>query len=163
MRVATPVGNSAKGGAPPVLGAPTGTAPPGAAQERASPISDAAWERHHAWHAECWAVQVMKPEKPTERDVNQGEGNRVAALHYNDQLREFVIKTADSYHHQAGSCKMGLDDISVVDPQLRVYGVEGLRVADASVMPQVPSGNCNAGIMMIAEKVSDLIKTEHNI
>jgi len=90
VRVATPVGNSAKGGAPPVLGAPTGTAPPGAAQERASPISDAAWERHHAWHAECWAVQVMKPEKPTERDVNQGEGNRVAALHYNDQLREFV-------------------------------------------------------------------------
>lgn len=80
-----------------------------------------------------------------------------------DQLRAFVRQTADSYHHQAGSCKMGLDDMAVVDPHLRVYGVEGLRVADASVMPVVPSGNCHTGIVMIAEKVSDLIKDEHGL
>lgn len=78
-----------------------------------------------------------------------------------EQLQEFVQQTGDSYHHQAGSCKMGLDDMAVVDPQLRVYGVEGLRVADASVMPVVPSGNCHTGIVMIAEKVSDLIKDEY--
>jgi len=57
------------------------------------------------------------------------------------QLRTFVQRNADSYHHQAGSCRMGLDDMAVVDPELRVFGVGGLRVADASVMPSVPSGN----------------------
>jgi choline dehydrogenase len=80
-----------------------------------------------------------------------------------DDLREFVKKRADSYHHQAGSCKMGSDAMSVVDPQLRVYGVEGLRIADASVMPVVPSGNCHAGILMIAEKCADMIKEAHGL
>jgi choline dehydrogenase len=80
-----------------------------------------------------------------------------------EQLRDFVRENADSYHHQAGSCKMGLDDMAVVDPQLRVYGVERLRVADASVMPTVPSGNCHTGILMIAEKVSDLIKDTYGL
>jgi choline dehydrogenase len=80
-----------------------------------------------------------------------------------DQLRQFVRQSADSYHHQAGSCKMGLDEMAVVDPQLRVYGVSGLRVADASVMPVVPSGNCHTGVLMIAEKAADLIKKEHGI
>jgi choline dehydrogenase len=78
-----------------------------------------------------------------------------------DDLRAFVRDKADSYHHQAGSCRMGSDDGAVVDPQLRVRGVEGLRVADASVMPAVPSGNCHAGIVMIAERLSDMLKEEH--
>jgi choline dehydrogenase len=76
-----------------------------------------------------------------------------------DELRAFVRSTADSYHHQAGSCKMGTDDLSVVDPELRVRGVSGLRVADASVMPVVQSGNCHAGIMMIAERLADWLKS----
>ena len=75
-----------------------------------------------------------------------------------DELRAFVRSTADSYHHQAGSCKMGTDELAVVDPELRVRGVAGLRVADASVMPVVQSGNCHAGIMMIAERLSDWLK-----
>lgn len=75
-----------------------------------------------------------------------------------EQLRAFVRKNADSYHHQVGSCKMGLDDMAVVDPQLRVNGVTGLRVVDASVMPTVPSGNCHTGILMVAERAADLIK-----
>jgi choline dehydrogenase len=58
---------------------------------------------------------------------------------------------------------MGLDDMSVVDPELRVYGVEGVRIADASVMPFVVSGNCHAAIMMIAERGADLIKQAHGI
>jgi choline dehydrogenase len=80
-----------------------------------------------------------------------------------EKLRAFVKQRADSYHHQAGSCKMGSDRWAVVDPQLRVYGVRGLRVADASVMPVVPSGNCHTGILAIAEKVSDLIKQQHGL
>ena len=86
-----------------------------------------------------------------------------ADLTSDEQLRAFVRQTADSYHHQAGSCKMGLDSMAVVDPQLRVYGVEGLRVADASVMPVVPSGNCHAGILMIAEKTADLVKDTYGL
>ena len=78
-----------------------------------------------------------------------------------DELRQFVRQSADSYHHQAGSCKMGLDDLAVVDPELRVHGVQGLRVADASVMPAVPSGNCHSGILAIAEKAADLMKAAH--
>jgi choline dehydrogenase len=78
------------------------------------------------------------------------------------QLRDFVRQRADSYHHQAGSCKMGVDQMAVVGPDLRVRGLENLRVADASVMPVVPSGNCNAGILMIAEKCADLIKNRGN-
>jgi choline dehydrogenase len=76
-----------------------------------------------------------------------------------EELRAFVRATADSYHHQAGSCKMGTDDLAVVDPELRVRGVAGLRIADASVMPVVPSGNCHAGILMIAERLADWLKT----
>jgi choline dehydrogenase len=74
-------------------------------------------------------------------------------------LEDFVRSKADTYHHQAGSCRMGLDELAVVDPQLRVHGVEGLRVADASVMPAVPSGNCHAAIVMIGERAAEMIKT----
>ncbi|MDQ1418786.1 MAG: choline dehydrogenase [Acidimicrobiaceae bacterium] len=78
-------------------------------------------------------------------------------------LEEFARASADSYHHQSGSCKMGMDEWAVVDPQLRVYGVEGLRVADASVMPTVPSGNCHTAVVMIAERLSDQLKKEHHL
>ena len=80
-----------------------------------------------------------------------------------EQLREFVRQRADSYHHQVGSCKMGVDDLAVVDPSLKVRGLERLRVVDASVMPMVPSGNCNAGILMIAEKCADLLKASYGL
>lgn len=80
-----------------------------------------------------------------------------------DDLRKFVRDSADSYHHQSGSCKMGLDAMAVCDPQLRVYGVEGVRVADASVFPVVPSGNCHSGILVIGEKCADMIKEAHGL
>jgi choline dehydrogenase len=74
------------------------------------------------------------------------------------QLHTWVRQTADSYHHQAGSCKMGLDAMAVVDPELRVHGISGLRVADASVMPNVPSGNCHTAILVIGERAADFVK-----
>lgn len=76
------------------------------------------------------------------------------------RLDDFVRQFAESYHHQAGSCRMGLDATAVVDPELKVHGIDALRVADASVMPTVVSGNCHAAIVMIAEKVADMIKAD---
>lgn len=76
------------------------------------------------------------------------------------EIAAFVRARADSYHHQAGSCRIGTDDLAVVDPRLRVHGVEGLRVADASVMPAVPSGNCHTAIVAVAERAADLVKED---
>src|SRR5262249_34436173 len=75
------------------------------------------------------------------------------------ELRNFVRATVTTFHHQVGTCKMGApgDDDAVVDFDLRVRGVEGLRVADASIMPTVPHGNTNAAAMMIGERAADLI------
>ena len=75
----------------------------------------------------------------------------------------FVRERCDSYHHQVGSCKMGQDELAVVDPQLRVYGVEGLRVADASIMPTIVTGNIHAGILMIGEKAADMARKAHGL
>lgn len=74
-----------------------------------------------------------------------------------DALLEFIRAKAESVYHPVGSCRMGRDDGSVVDPMLRVHGVEGLRVVDASVMPCLPGGNTNAPTIMIAERAADLV------
>ena len=62
-----------------------------------------------------------------------------------------------SHFHAVGSCRMGIDEAAVVDPNLRVHGIENLRVADASVMPTIPSGNTNAPTIMLAERAAELI------
>jgi choline dehydrogenase len=82
------------------------------------------------------------------------------ALQTDEQLEEHIRNTAAITLHPVGTCKMGVetDPMAVVDDQLRVRGVEGLRVIDASVMPEVPGGNTNAPTIMVAEKGSDLIR-----
>ena len=69
----------------------------------------------------------------------------------------YVRETAITYHHQVGTCKMGTDAAAVVDPRLRVHGVEGLRVADASIMPMVTTGNTNAPSIMIGERAAEFL------
>ncbi|HEV3320151.1 MAG TPA: FAD-dependent oxidoreductase [Solirubrobacteraceae bacterium] len=75
-----------------------------------------------------------------------------------DALRAHVARTTFSVYHPVGTCRMGADEDAVVDEQLRVRGVEGLRVVDASVMPVVPRGNTNAPTIAIAERAADLIR-----
>lgn len=72
-------------------------------------------------------------------------------------LDRFLRWTAEPDFHGAGSCRMGNDDLAVVDPRLTVHGVDGLRVIDASIMPTVPSGNTNAPVMMVAERAAEWI------
>jgi choline dehydrogenase len=76
-----------------------------------------------------------------------------------EDLRAFVRQSVGTYHHQVGTCKMGVGDDpnAVVGPDLRVRGVEQLRVADASIMPTIPHGNTNAASIMIGERAADLI------
>ena len=75
-----------------------------------------------------------------------------------DELMADIRARADTIYHPVGTCRMGRDQMAVTDPQLRVHGVEGLRVVDASVMPTLIGGNTNAPTVMIAEKAADLIR-----
>lgn len=100
------------------------------------------------------------------REIGQGDaldGWREAehapgpAIGDGEDLREYVRGHVGTYHHQAGTCRMGADPLAVVDARLRVHGVEGLRVADASIMPRVPSGNTHAPCAMVGERASELV------
>jgi len=86
---------------------------------------------------------TLRPDGPCNTDV---------------EVRQFVRQRAETIYHPVGTCKMGSDPLAVVDAQLRVHGVQGLRVVDASIMPELVGGNTNAPVIMIAEKASDMIK-----
>ncbi len=73
------------------------------------------------------------------------------------ELTAYLREATATVHHPVGSCRMGIDAMAVVDPTLRVRGIDGLRVVDASIFPSIVGGNTNAPIVMVAEKAADLI------
>jgi choline dehydrogenase-like flavoprotein len=91
--------------------------------------------------------------KLIEQELTPGGADQIADAVIEDHIRT-VAKTV---YHPAGTCKMGSDDMAVVDHQLRVRGVPRLRIADASIMPQVTSGNTNAPSIMIGERCADFM------
>jgi choline dehydrogenase len=80
-----------------------------------------------------------------------------AHLKTDDEILEWVRKNAETTYHPVGTCKMGADPMAVVDNELRVHGIQGLRVADASIMPTLTSGNTNAPCIMIGEKCAEMV------
>lgn len=86
-----------------------------------------------------------------------GEISPGADVKTDDQIDAFIRENLESTYHPCGSCKMGEDEMAVVDSELRVHGLEGLRVIDSSVFPTEPNGNLNAPTIMLAERAADLV------
>ena len=85
-----------------------------------------------------------------------------ANMRTDDDIDAHIRGRADTIYHPVGTCKMGTDAMAVVDPQLRVHGLQRLRVVDASIMPRLIGGNTNAPTAMIAEKAADMMLAAHS-
>ncbi|MEX0158722.1 MULTISPECIES: choline dehydrogenase [unclassified Microbacterium] len=96
--------------------------------------------------------------QPAFASFNGGELSPGPGVETDEEILDWVAQDAETTYHPCGTCKMGSDELSVVDPRtFRVHGVEGLRVVDASVIPSIPNANLYAPVMMIAEKAADSI------
>ena len=93
-------------------------------------------------------------------DIIESEIAPGANLQSDDELLEWVRNTAETTYHPVGTCKMGQDPMAVVDDHLRVHGIARLRIADASIMPTLTSGNTNAPSIMIGEKCAKMVLAE---
>jgi choline dehydrogenase len=92
----------------------------------------------------------------TGREIAPGSLNAV-------ELERFFRDGLVTFWHQSGSARMGWDDMSVVDGELKVYGVEGLRIADASIMPRVTTGNTMAPCVVIGERAGEIVRVAHKL
>ena len=110
---------------------------------------DKAVEGFH-WIRKCLAAPALRPYLKREKLP----GSEVRT---DEQIRDYIRKWVKTDYHPVGACKMGVDDMAVVDPELRVHGLEGLRVIDSSIMPNIISGNTQAPSMMIGEKGAAMI------
>ena len=99
-------------------------------------------------------------EQPALADYVAEELRPGKALASDDDLLDFVRANGSTIFHPTSTCRMGTDDRAVVDPTLKVRGIDGLRVADASIMPAIVSANTNAACIMIGEKCADMILKE---
>jgi choline dehydrogenase/4-pyridoxate dehydrogenase len=118
--------------------------------------TDRDWRTLRAGIRQVQAIAKQRPLAPyVAAEIAPGPGKGADA-----DLDAHIRATAITVHHPLGTCQMGLasDPLAVVDPELRVYGTSGLRVVDASVMPDLVGGNINAAVIMIAEKAADLIR-----
>ena len=95
--------------------------------------------------------------QPIFDDLKSDEVSPGKEVYSDESLNEWIRETAETIYHPVGTCKMGIDNLSVVNPKLKVNGLKKIRIADASIMPSLVGGNTNAPTMMIAEKASDLI------
>ena len=110
----------------------------------------------HTTIAGMWMARRMM-ETPAMQQFMDFELTPGGQAQDDDAFLEYARRTGASNWHPAGTCKMGTDPMAVVDPSLKVHGLEGLRVVDASIMPNVVCGNTNAPTIMIAEKAADMI------
>ena len=88
----------------------------------------------------------------------ESESQPGPAVESDEQLLDYARRRGGTVYHPTSTCKMGIDPMAVVDPELRVHGIDGLRVADASIMPTVVSGNTNAATIMIGERAADMVR-----
>ena len=107
----------------------------------------------------CAGVQIARKifAAPALKEVSLGEFAPGMAVRSRDEIRQYTRETGGTIHHPVGTCKMGEDPAAVVDPRLRVHGIAGLRVVDASIMPTLTTGNTNAPAIMIGEKGAAMI------
>jgi choline dehydrogenase len=97
--------------------------------------------------------------QPALEPFNAGELSPGPAVETDEQILDWVRRDAETALHPSCTCRMGVDELAVVEPDgLRVRGLDGLRVVDASVFPFIPNGNIYAPTMMVAEKAADLIR-----
>jgi choline dehydrogenase len=95
-----------------------------------------------------------------QKEFDEYRGDEISPgsnINNDEDLNNFIRDKGDTAYHPSCTCKMGKDNLSVVDEELKVYGIDGLRVIDASIMPNIITGNLNASTVMIAEKASDSI------